>query len=372
VNHFINTAATDLSRARTVGLNQLTPEPFPVLVVGTRSNHQFFFASRGTLETWSGDPTYRLRVTIGDAYAAPIASTFKLTAGNATPIAVPFDVDQAGLQNTLNGITAVGTTDGGVDVISQGLGRFLIAYRVLGAPATTIATDGALLTPDCVATLVTLTAGSSTTRALLMLTLQRTVPARVVTWSTITTPYAGWSGVIPLDSSAAIELLRINGVQRGEMIECATLITVEVIDPDANPFAYFQAPIILRANNSIMPASTDLTVGPSSSTQTAAAPGTTNVAPTSQIHTATITFSGIAGTYNVLVNSDNLVAGARIDIVALFTGANSTRVKIYANTTGGTLLFDFTRAGDEANALFVIYANGLGSFKDKQQVIPAF
>jgi hypothetical protein len=50
VNHFINTAASDLSRARTVGLNQLTPEPFPVLVVGTRSNHQFFFANRGTLE----------------------------------------------------------------------------------------------------------------------------------------------------------------------------------------------------------------------------------------------------------------------------------------------------------------------------------
>lgn len=369
MNHFINTAASDLSRARTVGLNQLTPEPFPVLVVGTRSNHQFFFANRGTLETWSGSTDYRMRVTVGDCYAGPIGATFSLTVDGEDPVTIGFDCTAAGLQNILNDIATVGTDDGGVDVISQGFGRFLIGYRELGVP-TDITTDGALLLPDCEAVLNVLTAGSSTTRQLLSLTLTRTTPAQVTAWNTITSPYAGWSGVIQLDSAAALELIRVNGVERNGSIECQTLLTVEVIDNNANAFAYFQAPITLRALN-YMQTITTLPVGPTSNAQTNAS-GDTTVAPTSQIHTETITISGAASVRNILVSSTNLVAGARIDLVLLFTGANGQQVKVYANTTGGTLLFDFTRAGDEANALFVLYADGLGSFKDKLATIPAF
>ena len=369
MNHFINTAATDLSRARTTGLNQLTPEPFPVLVVGTRSNHQFFFANRGTLETWSGLNTYSLRVTIGDAFIGPIASTFTLTPDGEDPLVIPFDCDQAGLQNILNDSTVIGTTDGGVDVISQGFGRFLIAYRELGLPAD-ITADGALLIPDCSATITVLRSGSSTVRQLLLLTLSRTVPAQVTAWTPITSPYAGWSGVIPLDSSATQQLLITNGVRVGAFVECQTLITVEVIDADANAFAYFQAPILLRSLN-FMDTST-LPVGPTSSTVNATAPASYTVAPTSQIHTATVNLSGIAGTYNVLVLTTGLIAGARIDIVCLFTGANSTVVNVYTNTAGGVRMFQFTRAGDEPNALFVLYADGVGGFKDKLATIPAF
>lgn len=368
MNHFINTAATDLSRARTTGLTQLTPEPFPVLVVGTRSNHQFFFANRGTLETWSGSSDYRMRVTIGDTYAAPIGSTFSLTVTGESAVTINFDCNASGLQNILNGITTVGTTDGGVDVLSQGFGRFLIGYRSIGIPAS-ITTNGALLLPDCNATLQTLTAGSSTTRQLLSLTLVRDTPAQVTSWNTITSPYAGWSGVIALDSAAAKELIRTNGVQRGAYTECVSLITVEVIDNSGNSFAYFQSPILLRSLNYMD--TTTLPVGPTTKAQTNAS-GDTTVAPTSQIHTETLTISGAASVRNILVSSTGLVAGARIDIITLFTGADGTRIKIYANTTGGALLFDFTKAGGEANALWVLYADGLGGFKDKLDTVPAF
>jgi hypothetical protein len=46
-----------------------------------------------------------------------------------------------------------------------------------------------------------------------------------------------------------MELLKMQGVERGGFIECVTLITVEVIDPNGNPTAYFQAPVVLRALN---------------------------------------------------------------------------------------------------------------------------
>jgi hypothetical protein len=369
VNHFINTAASDLSRARTVGLNQLTPEPFPVLVVGTRSNHQFFFSNRGTLETWSGASDYGLRVTVGSVNTGPLAATFSLAIdGEADAVTVPFDVNQAGLQNILNDVATIGTTDGGVDVLSQGNGRFLIGYREFGIPSE-ITANGALLIPDCNAVLEILTTGSATARQLMSLTLTRTIPAQVTSWNTITSPYAGWSGVIPLDSAAAKELLWTNGVVRGEYLECGTLLTVEVIDNSGNAFAYFQAPITLRALNYMD--TTTLPVGPTTNAQTNAS-GNTTVAPTSQLHTETLTISGGASVRNILVSSAGLVAGARIDLVLLFTGANGSQVKVYANTTGGALLFDFTRAGDEANALFTIYADGNGSFKDKLATIPAF
>ncbi len=369
MNHFINTAATDLSRARTTGLNQLTPEPFPVLVVGTRQAAKLFFADRGTLEDWSGDATYGVRLTIGDAQAGPIASTFELTVAGEDPVTIPFDVDQAGLKNILNDIETVGVTDGGVEVLSQGLGRFVIAYNSVGIPAA-ITTNGALLIPDCSADLVTLTAGDPATRQLLSLTLSRTTPAQITAWTPITSPYAGWSGVINLNGSAAVELLRINGVKRGAYVECTSLVTIEVLDQDGNPSAYFQAPVILRALN-YMDIST-LPVGPSRASTTIASPSSVAIAPTSQIHTQKVTISGIAGVYNLLVSGSNLTPGARIDIICVFTGAAGADVRVYANSTGGTLLFEFINTTGESNATFSLYADGSGGFDNKDAIIPAF
>lgn len=376
MNHFINTAATDLSRARTTGLNQLTPEPFPVLVVGTRTTHKFFFADRGTLESWSGQANYSLRVTVGDAYSPPVGSTFELTVASEDPLNIAYDVDQAGLQNVLNDSAGV-TADGGVDVLSQGIGRFLIAYRAAGLPASAIVADGALLNPDSTADLLTLRTGDSTHRQLMMLTLSRTVPVQVETWTPILSPYAGWSGDIPLTSSATIQLLRLNGVQHGPYIQCTTLITVEVLDASQYPTAYFQAPLILRAINetlSTVPVdTTTLPVGPTDAEQTIAAPGSLTVTPTSQIHTASVSVTGIAGAYNLLVQSTGLVAGARIDLIVLFDVADAVQIalSIYTTSTGGELLFQFTRV-HEQNALFVLYANGSGGFKRVSATVPAF
>ncbi len=371
---YLNTAATDISRARTVGLNQLTPEPFPVLVVGTRSNVKFFFANRGTLEDWSGDSDYSLRLTVGNANAGPIASTFELTVGSEDPVSIPFDIDAAGLKNILNDSPTI-VEDGTVDVVTQGLGRFLIAYNTLGLP-TDITVDGALLLPDCDAELSTLRTGSSTVRQLLMLTLRRTLPAQTEAFNLITTPHAGWSGTIALDSAAAVELIRLNGVERGAVIECTSLLTLEVITPTGDTNCYYQTPVTLRAPNFMI--AQLLPVGPSANAQASTAAGTINIVPESQIHTETVTVTGSATTRDLVIAASPLLgAGARVDVLVLFPegATNGTLIRVWGIRDGGELsynAFSFTRSGDEPNALFVFYRSEGEGILGKESVIPAF
>lgn len=370
MNNFINTAATDISRARTVGLNQLTVEPFPVLVVGTRSTQSFFFAARGTLESWSGQTDYALRVTVGNVLSPPRGATFALAVDGGSAITVPYDADSPCVQNLLNDDATI-ESEGGVDVTTQGFGRFLIAYRAVGV-VSDITASSALAYPDCSATVDVLTTGDATTRQLVMLTIRRAVVLQTGAFNVVSSPYAGWSGVLDLNSTAAAEFIRINGEPVGPYLQCTTLLTLEAIDDSGNAACYYQTPITLRALNydSLI---TLMDTGPTRNAQ-ANTSGDVTVTPTSQIHTERITVTGASGTRNIVVASPTgLVAGARIDLVFILSGAtNGTRLKIYALSTSGTLLFDFTRDGDEANAEFILYANGTGGFDRKEQTIPAF
>lgn len=247
MNHFIDTAASDLSRARTAGLNQLTPSPFPVLMFGTETQHSFFFAANGTIESFSGAADYTMRITIADAFAGPVGGTWALTIGAGTTQNLRFSVDAAGLQNLLNDDANI-ASEGGVIVFEQRPGLFLIAHNEVGS-ATGLTVDAANLFPDCSARLSTLTDGDADHRQLLSLELRRTTPLQDTTWAPISSPYAGWQGVLQLTSSALSQLLRLNGVQRGDFIECNTLIMIEVVDNSGAPACYYQAPVVLRAAN---------------------------------------------------------------------------------------------------------------------------
>ncbi len=370
MENYINTAASDIARARTVGLTQLTPEPFQVLVVGTRTTQAFIFANRGTLETWSGATDRTLRLTVGNSVSPPQGATFALTVGSGDPLTIPFDADAAGLKNALNDDATI-DGDGGVDVVTQGLGRFLIAYKEVGTVSAIVA-SAALTYPDCSASVAVLTTGDSTTRQLVMLTISRSIAAQSTAFDAISTPYAGFSCILDLNTAAAKEFMRINGELRGAYLECTTLLTLEVFDASGNPTCYYQSSVQLRALN-YDNAVTLMETGPTRNAQ-ANSSGDVTVTPLSQIHTERITVTGASGTRNIVVLSPSgIVAGARIDLVFILSGAtNGTRLKIYALSTSGTLLFDFTRDGDEANAEFILYANGAGGFDRKEQTIPAF
>ncbi len=353
----------------TVGLNQLTPEPFPVLVVGSQSTQAFIFANRGTLASWSGQADHSLRLTIGDLVSRPIASTYSLSVEAGATLTLPFDLDAAGLQNALNDDATIGTTDGGVVVFDRGFGRYLIAYKALGIPAA-LTIDPALLDPDCVADLTVLTEGSSSTRQLMILTLRRTTPLQTTAFSIISSPYAGWSGTVDLTSSAAYQLLWLCGKQRGPYLELTTMLTLEVIDENGVATPYYQTPITLRALNYMD--TTTLGIGPTRNAQTSSAAGDVAVVPASQIHTERITFTG-TGTRNVIVAATGLRAGAHVDLVFMVSGADDGMViNVYQVSAAGTKLVQFTKYSGDTNTFFALRATGAGGFNNVEQVVPAY
>ena len=257
MNNYINTAASDVSQARTVGLSNLLPEPFPAFFAGTSPALNFFFANRGVMEAFSGDAGYTLRLTLADAIGLPVSGTFSITTGTDTALTLPYDIDAAGLEAALNTLATV-ISEGYVDVLGLPAGdtanpaaaprAFLISHRTTGVK-TGFTVDGALLTPDCTPELSVLTTGASGVRQLTAFTLRRNPLAQKSNWSTISTPNAGWSGALGLNTPAALEFIRTNGRLVGAYLQAETLLTIDVLDANNNVTPYYQGPVTLRALN---------------------------------------------------------------------------------------------------------------------------
>ena len=374
MNHFIDTSSVDLSRARTTGLTNLLPQPFPVLIAGRKSTHGFFFANSGTLETWSGDPDYGLRLTIGDAVSRPIASDFSLSVDGGSTLTLPWEIDAVGLQNALND-EAVVAGEGGVLVFGIP-GHFLIAYKTVGAKAD-LSVSVPVLVPDCTGVLSVLTTGAVSTRQLVSLDLRQTTPLQTTTFAVTASPYAGWTGTIDLSGSLIAQFMREKAKEAGAYLEAQSLLTLEVIDADGISTPYYQTPILIRALNYPVSVtqntpSLPLTSGPTRHSTSSAIAGNIAVTPLSNIHTEVITFTGSANTRNIVVGNSGLDAGAIVDLLCIFDGvADGVVLNIYAVSLSGTLLYTFTKAGGEANALFNLVASA-SSFDQVNQVIPAY
>ncbi len=207
----------------------------------------------------------------------------------------------------------------------------------------------------------------------------------------------GWSGRIPLTTQFLIDQLAL---AVGSAVDWSRfpyasripgprpyggwfLLQIKVTDPDGNGVTYAELRVFVR--NRVLPAVPEaspftvplLAVGPSANDRTNTASGdNVFIDFSSQIHSEAITVTGLATTRNFLVrNPATLLPGARMDILVLFPGGatNGVRVKIFG-TDGAEyfVAFDFTRSGDEPNALFVLYKNDAGDIVAKQSVIPAF
>lgn len=376
MNHFINTAASDISRARTVGMVNLLPEPFPILTIGGQTANNFFFAYRGTLETWSGNAGYSLKATIGDVLSGPTGGTspWTFTVGSDAPVALPWDIDAAGLEYALNAEATI-SAEGGVDVTKQGDGFFLIAWRNLGTVASiTVSAD--LLAPDCTAEIVTLSAGSASIRNLLLLNLRRNVAQQVTAFTPISSPYPGWAGTIDLNTAAAVELMRQKGERRGQFLECDTLLTVEVTDTNNNATTYYQTPVTLRAlNYSVASSQTalPLPIGPTYHPQTSNS-GEIDVTPQSKIHSEYVTVGGSARTSAIVLKQGALRSTDNANLVLrLILPTTAITLPVYDQSTGGALLC--TIATDPSGFLPAAWVSfvwtGTNWVRDSE-VMPAF
>lgn len=245
MNHYVNTAATDVASARTVSQTILAPSPFPVMLYGDVPSHTFVFHSNGTVESWSGDASNGLRVTVGEIGAGPFGGTYALTSGSTTP-ALSYNANAGTLTAALNALTGI-TSDGGVDVSGE-FPNFLIAWRTTGTK-TALTVDGTDLVPDSGAVLTTLHAGDSTHTQRLALTLRRNSVSSTTTWTPVTSPARGWSGTISTNTPAALTELMYFGERVGEFLQVTTALTVERIQPDGTYQTVYQTPVVLRAKN---------------------------------------------------------------------------------------------------------------------------
>src|SRR4051812_47504612 len=116
ITHYIDTSLPEIARTRVKSLTNRVPVQFPVLVFGDQRNHNFVFHYAGVVESFSGNPAYSLRVTIGNVKLPPSSGSYVLTCG--TSATLDYISDAQTIQDALNGLTGV-ISAGGVSVIGS-------------------------------------------------------------------------------------------------------------------------------------------------------------------------------------------------------------------------------------------------------------
>ncbi len=245
ITHYINTAETEPTKARWPSLINSQPEPFPVLFLGDARPHRFFFHYDGTIEDFSGNGAYTLRVTVGDVSLGPIGGSYALTCGETTD-ALAYNATAAALETALNGLATVATA-GGVLVTGE-FPNFLVSWKTAGAK-TALTASAIGLNPTGGVNVTSLQAGDATHCQQTAVQLRQNPITTQAVWTPITSPANGWSGVLSTNTAEAIALLISQGVQAGELWQYSTVLQAEVVDGSGNVVSYFQTPVILRASN---------------------------------------------------------------------------------------------------------------------------
>jgi hypothetical protein len=245
ITHYINTAATEPTRARWPSLINDQPEPFPVLILGDTRPHRFFFHYDGTIEDFSGSASYDFRVTIGDVSIGPVGGTYTLTCGETTT-ALAFDAAAGTIQAALNALATV--IAAGNVTVSGTFPNFLVSWNSVGVQTALTASSGTL-NPAGAIGVTSLQTGSASVNQQTALQLRQNPITTQTTWSEITSPNNGWSGTLTTNTAEAIALLISQGTQEGEIWQYSTVLQAEVINASGEVVSYYQVPIILRASN---------------------------------------------------------------------------------------------------------------------------
>jgi len=245
ITHYINTAATEPTRARWPSLINDQPEPFPVLIMGDTRPHRFFFHYDGTIEDFSGNASYTLKVSVGDVSLGPIGGTYTLTCGETTD-ALSYNATADLIQTALNGLATI--IAAGNVTVSGTYPNFLVSWNEVGAQTALTAT-GIALNPSGTIGVTSLQTGSGSLTQQTALQLRQNPITTQLTWTTITSPNNGWSGTLTTNTAEAVALLISQGTQEGELWQYSTVLQASVINASNEQVAYYQTPIILRASN---------------------------------------------------------------------------------------------------------------------------
>jgi hypothetical protein len=100
--------------------------------------------------------------------------------------------------------------------------------------------------------------------------------------------------------------------------------------------------------------------------------GNTTVSPQSENHTERLTFTGSAGTRNILLDTSSPPNfGDRIVVACVFPATPGILVNFYTTAISGTPLADFTTDGSQLSGQFEFVYNSSGAFEYMRAQVPA-
>lgn len=247
ITHYIDTSLPEIARSRVKSLTDRVAEQFPVLVYGDSRAHNFIFHSQGTVEPFSGNANYSLNVTLGSPKTVPLSGSYTLTCGSTATLSALSDA--VTVEAALNALTTI-ASEGGVTVLGT-FPEFLVTWKTVGSK-TAITADAGLLIPISQITITTTQAGSGSAVNQVSLRIAQAVITNASTWSLISTPANGWTGIIPTNTAGALTALQLQGTEAGGLLEYTTMLNVEVLDGTASniPTCYYQTPITIRGPHS--------------------------------------------------------------------------------------------------------------------------
>lgn len=366
---FINVAANSIVSALVRSLTDMTPVPFPELVVGDGRAYELYFVDgRGGYAAFSGDGSYIPYVAIGEC-GFPSGGTAKWTFSGQQTSPLAYNVSPAALQAALEALSSVGA--GNVSVAGVAGKYYLITFQgALGnAAQPEVTVDFSGLTPASTVDVTTITAGSASpaTNAVQLAFLAENPLTFADNWTPITN---GWTGTL---SSRTVEVIEAYAAAGGTLsrtfqatvanadgvrttyAKVAASIQCTVINPES--FAGADKPLL--ATQAALNAAV---LGLNNFTRealTSAAAGNTNVtrpATSSRHHLARVSITGAAGIRTISLLTTNSPNPGDVILLALLADATpGNELKVYNATTGGTLLADITTAAD-SQPFFLLFS----------------
>lgn len=366
---FVNVAAGAISSALVRSVTDMTPVPFPELVIGDGRSYELYFVDgKGNYAAFSGDGSYIPYIAIGGC-GFPSGGTAKWTFSGQQTSPLAYNVSPALLQAALEALSNIGA--GNVSVAGVAGKYYVITFQgALGhLPQVEVTVDFAGLTPASTVDVSTITAGSASpaTNAVQLATLALNPITFADDWTPITN---GWTGSLSARTLEIFEAFAIAGGTLSEIFQVtvanadgvrttyakvASSIQCTIISPES--FAGADKPLL--ATQAALNAAV---LGLNNFTRealTSSGAGNTNVsrpATSSRHHLARVAFTGAAGVRTVSLLTTNSPNPGDVILLALLPdGTEGNELKVYNSTTGGTLLADITTAAD-AQPYFLLFS----------------
>lgn len=351
-NLFVNTAATNVASALVRSLTDMTPIPFPELVIGDKRNFNLYFVDgQGNYESFSGAALYTPLIAIGNCGFAT-GGTFTLTFSGQTTSALAYNVSPAAMQTALQALSSIGSGNCTVSGVAGQYYEVTFTGTLGGAAQPEITGSGTNLTPESNVSVDTIVEGGVGVNEVQLIRL----PVNPITYADDWTPISnGWTGTLSARTVEAVAALAAAGsitdtfqitVQdpagdRRTYLKVNATIRCSIIDPES--FAGADKPTFATVAyvNSLALAGGVFT----NQNVTSSVAGNSNITRplNSHHHTAFVTISGSANTRTFSIQTTNTPAVG--DIVHLFFATPTTEdivLEIYNSSTAGMLLKTIT------------------------------